>query len=59
MAVGNRSMLLAAVLGGLVTAAPAGAQVPKITLQEAIERANLVHRPGSARPPGRFFPASP
>jgi len=42
MVVGNRSVLLLAVLGALVTAAPAGAQAPKITLQEAIERANLV-----------------
>jgi outer membrane protein len=45
MVVGNRSVLRLAVLGALVTAAPAGAQAPKITLREAIERANLV-QPG-------------
>jgi len=41
MVVGNRSALLLG-LSALLAALPAGAQAPKITLQEAIERANQV-----------------
>ena len=54
MAVGNRSGLLLAVTL-LGAAGAARAQAPKITLEEAIARANRV-QPGAASSPPRHHP---